>query len=91
VTAQGPIGPTSGPDGQSELSGLPTKLAWAGPTATGLEPFPTLLVSISHIVIDATKGDESLVRQLDDMLGTHRNLSRVYVVRKVKVASRTTR
>ena len=48
-------------------SGLPTKPGWAGPTATGREPFPKLLVPISHIDGGTTNSEEPLATDVGDI------------------------
>ena len=63
--------PASG-DHPSSLGGLPTKPGLPGLTSTERTPFPTLLASISHIVVVATNTGEPLVTGVDDIIGTHR-------------------
>jgi hypothetical protein len=57
-------------DPRHHSGGLLTKPHPPGRTAPRLEPFPTLLVSISHIVVDAISSGESQVTAPEGVLGT---------------------
>lgn len=71
---EGPISTRTRQFRRSPRSGVPTEPGWPGPTVPWSEPLPTLSLPISHIVVNATKGEKPLVKGKNETSCTHRVL-----------------